>query len=190
MAAAAEAEVGASLEHADSRPGATGDLGAGVAGGVVDDDQLVGGLELTSSSIDSSAGRWSAESWLTTTTASASGSHHGGGAGALTAGVDSSDSVGIRRRLQVLELSQASLVLVEAMLEEAHPLGQDLVLVGEARDRQREVQQQQQLGAERGGEQQRRRVVDAELEGDRRQQPAPGGEEEQDASGEQPQPMA
>ena len=52
------------------------------------------------------------------------------------------------------ELGEASLLVVEPVLEEADALSEHLVLVSQARDRQREVEQQQQLEPERDREQQ------------------------------------
>jgi hypothetical protein len=82
---------------------------------------------------------------------------------------------------------RAALGLFQPLLEQREALGQDLRLVGQARDGGREVQQQQQDERERDEEQRVGRVGDADRVGQALEAVAPRGEAEQDDRAEQPQ---
>src|SRR5947209_11175715 len=74
-----------------------------------------------------------------------------------------------------------------ALFEQGDALRQDLRLLGEPGDGDREVQQQDEHEPERDHEQRGGRVVDAERRGDRPQQAAPEAEPEQHDGAEQPE---
>jgi len=77
--------------------------------------------------------------------------------------------------------------LLEERLEQGDALSQDLRLIAQAGDRDREMQQHPQHEAERDDEQRVRRIGDAELLGEPVERPAPDGQGEQHDAAEQPQ---
>src|SRR5919204_1478102 len=68
----------------------------------------------------------------------------------------------------------------DALLQKAHALGQHLVLVGQPRDHQREVQEHREHETEGDDEERRRRVVDADGARDALKQVLPHRQPEQD----------